>query len=484
MSGIEDMVGPIANVEEFKESIRDGRVVFYRGKKVDDVTKHPILALAVDHLAYFFGDGVEDDELRQQLFYYDPTVKATVCAFFKEPHSPSDLHHRFQLTYEIAKAIGIIVAHISSDAVFASKIVASELSREHRERLLNYAETVVRNNVPFIAGAQIDVKGHRTLRPSQQKDPDMYVRVVEEKDNGIIVRGAKIHTSNAIVCNEIFVLPGRAFREGEEEYAISFAVPANAKGLRLICRPAISAEAALNYSEGPRASRVAVLESMTIFDNVFVPWERVFVYRDVEKASRLALMFALWHRFSAVSYRVGLADYLIGLAKLVAEANGVGQAHHIQKDIVDVITYGEIQKMCAKMAAFEGIKHEETGIYIPNPIYTNIGKLYSNVNYMNVVHSLIDLAGGLAITAPSGDDYDNEELRKDIAKYLSAAVPGEDRFKLFLALRETIALMGGEESVTHIHAEGSERASLLELYRTYDFSGPEQLVKRLVSRMR
>ena len=483
MGSIEGMVGPITTFEDYKESLRDGRVVFYRGKKVDDVTQHPILSLAVNHAGYFSGEAIEDNELRKRLRYHDPELNATVSAFYKEPRSPSDLYDRFQLTYDMAKTIGIIAAHISSDAVFGSKIIASELGGEYRERLLSYAANAVKNNL-FIAGAQVDVKGHRRLRPGQQKDADLYVHAVEEKPGGIVVRGAKLHTSNAITCNELFVLPGRAFREDEEEYAIAFAVPTDARGLKLICRPAIGAEATVNDLEGPRAGKIAVLESLTIFDNVFVPWERVFVYKDVEKASRLALMFALWHRFSAVSYRVGLADYLIGLAKLVAEANGVEQVPHIQKDIVDIVTYAEIQKMCAKMAAYEGIKHEQTGIYIPNPIYTNIGKLYSNANYLNVVHSLIDIAGGLAITAPSGDDYDNEELREDISKYLSAAIPGEERFKLFLILRETVALMGGEESVTHIHAEGSERASLIELYRTYDFDGPEQLIRGLLSKMR
>ena len=483
MGGIEGMAGLMRNLDDYNESLRDGRIVFYRGKRVDDVTKHPLLSLAINPLGYFLGEGIENSESRERLFYYAPELKATVSSFYKEPHSPSDLYGRFQLTYDAAKAIGIITAHISSDAVFAARIVTEELGGEYRQRLLSYAGNAVKNNL-FIAGAQIDVKGHRTLRPGQQKDADLYVHAVEEKSDGIVVRGAKMHTSNAIVCNELFILPGRAFSEGEEEYAIAFAIPANAKGLKMISRPAIGAEAALNDLEGVRESKVAVLESLTILDDVFVPWERVFVYKDVEKATRLALTFALWHRFSAVSYRVGLADYLIGLAKLVAEANGVERAPHIQKDIVDILTYSEILKMCAKMASYEGIKHEETGIYIPNPICTNIGKLYSNANYLNAVHSLIDLAGGLAITAPSGDDYDNEELRKYINKYLSAAIPGEERFKLFLILRETVALMAGEESITHIHAEGSERASLIELYRTYDFDGPKQLIKRLLSKMR
>ncbi|TET41738.1 MAG: 4-hydroxybutyryl-CoA dehydratase, partial [Dehalococcoidia bacterium] len=210
----------------------------------------------------------------------------------------------------------------------------------------------------------------------------------------------------------------------------------------------------------------------------------VFVYKDVERGTRLALLFALWHRLSAVSYRAGLAEYLVGLGKLVAEANGIDEVPHIQKDMVDLIAFAEIQKLCAKMAAYECTKDDGTGIAIPNAIYTNIGKLYSNENYLNVMRSLIDIGGGLIVTAPSGDDYANEELRRDIGKYLRGAIPGEERFKLFLLLREAISLLGGEESVIHIHAEGSIRASLIELYRTYNFDEPKRIIGKLLSQIK
>ncbi len=461
------------NFEKYKKSLVDGREVYYRGRKVEDVTKHPITSLEVDTMRHFF---------EKKFLYDDPELGAETSKFYKVPRTSSDLLERWQLTYEITKDAGVLMPHIGSDALFATMIVINDMD-EYRERITSYAQDVAKDNL-FLAVAQIDVKGHRQLRPLQQEDPDVHVHVVDEKPDGVIVRGAKMHTTYSLVSNEILVLPGRGLRKGEEDYAICFAVPTNARGLKLISRPATATEAALHDLEGPRTKKVTHVESLTIFNNVFVPWERVFVHKDVERGTRLALLFALWHRLSAVSYRAGLAEYLVGLGKLVAEANGIDEVPHIQKDMVDLIAFAEIQKLCAKMAAYECTKDDGTGIAIPNAIYTNIGKLYSNENYLNVMRSLIDIGGGLIVAAPSGDDYANEELRRDINKYLRGAIPGEERFKLFLLLREAISLLGGEESVIHIHAEGSIRASLIELYRTYNFDEPKRIIGKLLSQIK
>jgi aromatic ring hydroxylase len=292
-----------------------------------------------------------------------------------------------------------------------------------------------------------------------------------------------MHTSMTAISNEIFVCPGRAFKAGEEEYAVAFAVKPDTKGLKLIMRPGIASEAALQNSEGPRTTMKRMGESLTIFDDVFVPWERVFIYKDVKAASGLALLFALFHRLSAVSYRSALAEHFIGLGKLLAEANGIDGASHIAKDITDLIMYTEIQRACSRVACYECRIDKKSGIAIPNPIYTNTGKLYSNANYMKVMNCLIDIAGGAACTAPSGEDYANKELRPYISKYMRGAVSGEERFKLMLLIREQIALLAGEESVIYIHAEGSQEASTVELYRSYDYTEAKNGIRKMLSRM-
>lgn len=459
--------------EEYRTSLRDGRELYYRGKKVSDVTTHPILSLETNLVGYCF---------KPKYYYNAPEFGGEISKFYKVPRSSSDLLERCTITYEVTKEAGILLPHIGSDAILAATISTSNSEEKFKERFNNYARQVIRNDL-FLAVAQIDVKGDRRLGPSQQKDPDMYVHAVDEKVDGIIVRGAKMHTTFASVANEIFVLPGRSFREGDEDYAICFAVPVSTEGLKLIARPAIATEAALHEMEGPRSRKRIEGETLTIFEDVFVPWERVFVYKNTAVASGLALLFALWHRLSALSYRTALAEYLVGLGKLVAEANGVDGAAHIRRDMADLITFAEIQRVCARMAAYECHIDRKTGIAVPNQIYTNIGKLYSNEAYLNVIRSLIDIAGGIAITAPSGDDYSNEELKRSINKYLAGAIPGEDRFKLMLILRETIAHLGGPEAVIHVHAEGSIEASIIELYRSYNFAESKSLIRGLLSEM-
>jgi len=224
--------------------------------------------------------------------------------------------------------------------------------------------------------------------------------------------------------------------------------------------------------------------TLTIFDNVFVPWEHVFICKDVAQANRAALMFALLHRLSSLSYRSALAEYLIGLGKLAAEANGVDKVSHIIMAIKDLIVYAETQRIMAKMAAYECDIDEATGIAIPNSIITNIGKMFSNENYLSTIKSLIDIAGGIAITAPTGDDYANKELRPFIKKYLRGAIPGEDRFKIMLLVRELVGLQGGENAILHVQAEGSIRASIIELVRSYDYTDSKRVVEKLLSKMK
>ncbi|BBO73096.1 4-hydroxybutyryl-CoA dehydratase [Desulfosarcina widdelii] len=458
----------IESFEEYQKSLVDERTVYYRGKLVKNVNEHPILSLEVEPVQYLFQN-------KFRSFNKDFNTESSI--FYKIPHNSDDLLERSNMTYEITKDLGMLWPHIGSDALLASRLITYDL--ETSDNFLKYHAKVVKENL-FVCGAQIDVKGDRRLRPGDQEDKDLYVHVVEENDKGIIVKGAKFHTSMAAISNEIFVLPGRSLRKGEEDYAIAFAIPAGTKNVKLIARPAIATEGAINPMEGPRTRKRRMGETLTIFDNVFVPWERVFIYKDTKAASRLALMFALYHRLSAVSYRAALAEHLIGLGKLMAECNGISKASHIAKNITDLITFAEIQRCCAKMAALECHINKVPNIAIPNRIYTNVGKLFSNSNYMNVVQGLIDIAGGIAICAPSGDDYNNKELKPLIDKYMRGAYPGAERFKIMLLMREVIALMGGEESVIMIHAEGSMEASRIELYRSYDYTESEKIVKEIL----
>lgn len=333
---------------DYINSVRDGRVVYYRGgKRVDDITTHPIISIAVRHAADLF-------DVKDRL--YDDPNYGRISRYFKVPKNTNDLLERHKLIYEdTLRFDGLfnIVQAIGSDALFSLMIIARKVDRKYGtnyyDRVMKYYEYVVKNDLA-IAVAQTDVKGNRAKRPHEQEDRDMYLRVVEVRDDGIVVNGAKIHTTQGPVANEIIVLPYRAMVEGDRDYAVAFAVPANAKGLKFIVRPV------LEYDGNPNAVNAASrfeVESLTIFDHVFVPWDRVFMFREWDLAGQLAWTFATYHRFTAISYRAATANLYLGAALYAARANGIENAPHVRDWLVQMIMYKEIMRMGAMAAALE-----------------------------------------------------------------------------------------------------------------------------------
>jgi aromatic ring hydroxylase len=465
---------------EYLDSLRDGRSVYYRGKRVDDVTRHEILRIPVKHASMLYEFKQKFPELA---VYHDPEM-GPVSAFYKIPHGVDDLLKRHELIKESTRycnGVFNIVQAIGSDALFALFITASKSGdRVFHERVQKYYRYVVENDLAT-AVAQTDVKGDRSLRPHEQPDPDLYVRVVDSNDEGIIVCGAKAHTTQSVAANEIIFIPTRSMVEKDRDYAIAFAIPANTKGLKLVCRPVLEVEG-LGREDAPISSQNLEIETLTILDHVFVPWDRVFLFKDWRLAGELANTFATYHRFTAISYRSVMAELFIGAARLAARFNGIENAPHVREDIIEMILYREIMDVAAKAAAHYPLIDEKTGIAIPNPLYTNIAKLYSNKMFPNIVGALVDIAGGLTSTLPTTDDLNSPEIRNYLVKYLqgSRKYTGEQRFKLLRLVRELAGgPMTGYMMGLFIHAEGSVAASKIALYRDYKFERAEELVSRL-----
>src|SRR5581483_5452483 len=223
-----------------------------------------------------------------------------------------------------------------------------------------------------LAVAQTDVKGDRSLGPSAQADPDLYVRVVERRKDGIVVRGAKTHTSCTPNVDEVIVIPTRALAEGEEDWAVAFAVPVATPGVKLFCSDY------LHVPDDPWAlpdsSRHKMVETLTVFDDVFVPWDRVFLAGDTRRAGQLALTFVEYHRLTAVSYKLPLLDTFVGLGFALAEANGIARASHVRDKLTWLIGYAETVRALTHTAADRARIDEASGIAYPDPLTTNIAK--------------------------------------------------------------------------------------------------------------
>jgi 4-hydroxybutyryl-CoA dehydratase/vinylacetyl-CoA-Delta-isomerase len=328
-----------------------------------------------------------------------------------------------------------------------------------------------------VAVAQTDVKGDRSRPPHAQDDDDLYVRIVDERPDGIVVRGAKCHTSVAMNANEIIVLPTRAMTDADADYAVAFAVPVDTPGLSLYVSAYGGGERP--EFEFPISSKHAMVESLTVFDDVFVPWERVFACRQPELAGPIALAFVEFHRFTAVSYKLPLVDALVGAAALIAEMNGIDKAAHVRDKLAQLVAYAETLRALTEMSALRAAV-DTRGIAVPDPLTTNLAKLTFATGYHRALELVQDCAGGLLVTAPGADDWSNPEVRPVLEKYFRAKGSAEDRLRLMHCISDlTTRDFGGYQSVLAVHAEGSIEAEKLQMLRSYDARRAIDYARRL-----
>jgi aromatic ring hydroxylase len=459
--------------EEFLNSLVDGRKIYYRGKLVENVVEHPVLKIAVHHAAKIFD---YPDRI------YEDGKYGRISKFFKIPRNTLDLLERHEFIYNFTNycnGVPNISQLESSDALIALMITTKKLDKkygtDYYKRFERYFQKVVKEDL-HLTVSQIDVKGDRSKRPSEQIDPDLYLRVIDVKSDGIIVRGAKTHTSQSIATNEIIVLPSRAMREADKDYAVSFAVPVNTEGVKLYARPVDELE---GNSSAILSRKDYEVETLTVFEDVFVPWERVFLFKEFEFAVQLVALFATFIRFTALSYRSALANLYLGSAIKIAEANGILKAPNIRDNILEIIIYKELMRMSALAAALKPILDEE--IAIPNPIFANIGKLYSSLKFPEVVKALIDIAGGIIATLPSEEDLQSDD-KGVFTKYFRGAIEGRERIKIIKFVKELAASsLTGYMLTLIIHEAGSIEASKIELDRSYDSSEAVKLVDKILS---
>ncbi len=466
---------------QYKESLRDGRAVYFRGEKVDDVTVHPVMKVAVDHGAIDYRMA-EEEHFRALAVVADNG--AEYSRYYHLPRGAGDLSARSRLiassTREGATLV-VLVKEIGTDALFALHLLGAEMAARGKPEYLARVEKFhryCRDNDLALAVAQTDVKGDRALAPSAQADPDSYLRIVEEQPGGIVVRGAKVHTSVSVNSNELIVLPTRAMRADEKAYAVAFALPVASAGLKLIS--SAHGSAPKDAFEHPISARHKMMETLTVFDDVFVPDERIFLKGEAEFAGPLALNFVRFHRFTAVSYKLPLLELLAGSAYAIAEANGILRASHVRDKLTYLAAYHTtVRGLIEQAAASCSLEH---GLAVPNTLLTNVAKYHFAHNYHQAVQIVQDLAGGLLVTAPATEDLKSEATRAYVLKYLGGAkgVDAEQRLRLLNLISDlTASDFGGYQEVLAVHAEGGFEAEKLQAYREYDFKPAAAYARRL-----
>ena len=327
-----------------------------------------------------------------------------------------------------------------------------------------------------------DPKGDRGLAPHAQADPDMYLHVVERREDGIVVRGAKAHQTGIINSQEVLVMPTISMGPDDKDYAVAFAVPTDAEGISMIIGRQSCDTRKLEGSElDVGNSEFGGVEALVIFDDVFVPNDRIFLNGENEFAGMLVERFAGYHRQSYGGCKVGVGDVLIGASALAAEYNGAAKASHIKDKLIEMMHLNETLYCCGIACSAEGSK-TQSGNYIIDLLLANVCKQNVTRFPYEIARLAEDIAGGIMVTAPSEADLRGEETGKWVQKYLvgAADVPVENRIRI-LRLIENLCL--GTAAVGYrtesMHGAGSPQAQRIMISRQGNLPMKKELAKKI-----
>ena len=473
--------------DEYVESIKSlGLKANVMGEKTDSLPQNPLVEPSIRAVAATY-DCAHNAETKP-LFRVRSTISGEEINRFTHLHqSTDDLMNKVIMQRYCGNVTACCFQRcVGLDAANAVFSVTYECDQEHRtdyhRRFRDYWNRIQLEDL-VVDGAMTDPKGDRGKRPKDQTDPDLFLRVVERKRDGVVVRGAKFHQTGMLNSHEIIVMPTLNMRPGEEDWAICFAIPANTRGIRFIYGRQTSDTRKL---EGPKLDvgnpTFGGQEVMTVFEDVFVPAERIFLNGEVNFSGMLVERFAAYHRQSYGGCKVGVGDVLIGAAALIARMNGVEKASHIRDKIVEMIHLNETMYAC-------GIACSATGHQTPAGNY-EIDMLLANVCKLNVTRFpyelarlATDVAGGLLGTMPSAKDLEDDVAGPYIKKYLAAAdgVEVVDRMKVLRLIENLVA---GAGSVAYLiesmHGAGPPMAQRIMIARQANLESKINLVKGIL----
>jgi 4-hydroxybutyryl-CoA dehydratase/vinylacetyl-CoA-Delta-isomerase len=450
------------------------------GEKVENVHEHPL----VKHMTAAVAKTYElehDPEGKKHLVTKSDLIEGEVSRFVKFYKSPDDLLAKVRMLKFLAQRIGgCFMRCTGMDAINSVGIEAYNCDQKYGtsywERLQNFVKQVQKDDLVVFSGVT-DVKGDRSLRPSEQKDPDMYLHVVDRNKDGIVVRGAKVHQTGSLCAHWGLIVPTREMREADKDYAVCFALPTDAEGLiHVYGRGTLEARALQDCDLGN--IEFSKFCPMIVFQDVFVPWEQVFLCGEYEFAGNMVRHFGNYHRHSHGGCKCGVGDVLIGAAATAADYNGLPRVSHIQNKFAEMLKVTEAIYGCSIAASVES---EETpsGIYTVDPVLSNTSKLYEGKELHEVIRMMIEVAGGTVADIPSDKDFENPEIGPLLYKYLKGAenVSTEDRVRLF-RLIEKLAFES-RDIVSNIHGAGSPETHRMTILRNADIESKKKLAKNL-----
>ncbi|SDF53556.1 4-hydroxyphenylacetate 3-hydroxylase family protein [Sporomusa acidovorans] len=472
--------------EQYEESLRKMNFkVYLQGELVKNPVDHPIIRPSMNSVKMTY-KLAEDTQYADLMTATSHLTGKKVNRFCHLHQSTDDLVRKIKmqrlLGQRTAACFQRCVGMDGINAVASTTFeIDQKLGTKYHERFNKFLLKMQEEDWT-VDGAMTDPKGDRGLAPSKQADPDLFVHVVEKREDGIVVSGAKAHQTGAINSHWILVMPTIAMTKDDTDYALSFCAPADAEGIYYIYgRQSCDTRKLEDGDIDVGNKQFGGHEALMVFDHVFIPWENVFMCGEYEFSGMLVERFAGYHRQSYGGCKVGVGDVLIGAAAVAAEFNGVAKASHIKDKLIEMTHLNETLYACGIACSAEGHK-TACGNYLINLLLANVCKQNITRFPYEIARLAEDIAGGLMVTMPSEKDLCHPEIGKVVDKYFRgvASVSTENRMRI-LRLIENITL--GTAAVGYrtesMHGAGSPQAQRIMISRQGNLEGKKQLAKAI-----
>lgn len=477
--------------EAYRESLRQYKPrVFVDGREVSSVADEPALRPGVNALSFTY-----DYALRPEL---EPIALATqhsrnrvVSRMLHVNESSGDLLNKLEAVRVLCQETGCAQRYLAHDALngiyqAVAHIDDARGTTEHRARFAAYLADVQERDLS-LGVAMTDAKGDRSKKPHQQANPDTYVHVVEKNGKGIIISGTKAIVTGAPYMHELLVMPSRNMGEEDADFAVCCAVRVDEPGITIVSRPAGRPGEKLEHGDALFSRKYGQSTAVVIFDRVFVPWERVFYEGEWEYSHVLTYSYATHHRHSCIGARAGFGDLLIGAGALMCEANGLDPAKksNLREPMVELIKITEGFYACGVAASVYATQDEHSSSFMPEPVFSNIGKLLLSTQIYDMHRIAHEVSGGLIVALPGPDEDHNPVTAAKLSEVLQAntGIPYEQRIQTARFIEDlTASYQGGWYSVISLHGGGSPAAMKQEIWRNYPVGSKVELVERLLER--
>lgn len=456
------------NGQEYIESLRELKTVIYAfGEKLDNFVDHPLIRPHINAAALTY-EMAHNPEFEDLVTVTSHLSGKKINRFTHVHQNTEDLIQKVKMLRAISQQTGSCYQRcVGFDAINAVYSTTYEIDQKYgtvyHQHMKNYLLHLQETD-NMVAGAMTDPKGDRSLSPSKQEDPDLYVHLVEKKEEGIVIRGAKAHMTGMVNSHEMLIMPTIALTETDKDYAVACAIPVDAPGvLHIFGRQSNDQRKYDEMDQGNACYGIVGGEALTILNDVFVPWEKVFMCGEYDFAGLLVERFASYHRQNYGACKGGVSDVIIGASATIAEMNGVARASHIRDKIVEMIHLTETLYCCSLACSLQG-HPTPSGAYFVDPLLANVDKQNVTRFIYEICRLSHDIVGGIVATLPSEKDFKHPEIGKYVEKYFKgkASVSTEDRYRIIRLLEN---MTSGTALVESMHGAGSPQAQRVMILR-------------------